>query len=171
MKNKTAVFFLLLFAFSLPAFAAITVDSVQGSLLITQPDGSVKLVDAGEAIPEIQSQSALEVFEGTFKVTVGPDDKVRVACGGNEAEVSGGGTAILQCSQTGGLLTVVAGTAHLREISGEESDVPAGSEKKLNVVQLNKAKPVAAPTDELGTPVEPVTSEPDSRSIEASVSQ
>ncbi len=156
--------------FPASASAAIAVDSFQGSLLITLPDGSVKLVDSGEPLPEIQEQSTLEVFEGQFTLSAGEGEKVRVACGGNEAEVSGPASVTLSCSQTGGLLKVEQGTAHLTEISGEERDVNAGQEVALSIVDAKKAEPVAAPDDN-GTPVEPSASEPDSRSIDASVSQ
>ena len=168
--TKMAAVFILFLIYSIPAFAKVTIDSFKGSLLVTGPDGSIKLVETGEPVPDIQEESTIEVFNGEFVLSAGAGEKIKFACGGNEGEAGSGGASInLSCGETGGLLKVVEGTAHLKIVSGKELDLKTGAEEVLTTIAA-KAKPVAARQNSLGTSSTP-PSEPDSRSIEASVSQ
>lgn len=162
---RAAVLLLFVFSFAVPTFAKITLESVKGSLLITGPDGNVKLVDEGDKIPDIDDQSTIEVFNGEFTAITGPNEKVKFACGGNEGETGGGSKVGLSCGETGGLLKVVEGAAHVKEITGNELDVAAGNEHILKMAPLTTAAPVGAPQDNLGSPA-PSPTEPDSRGIE-----
>ncbi len=167
MNRKHFAFLVISFFFAITcASAEITLEPVSGSLLITSPDGQVKLLDSDEAAPTVLSGSTIEVFQGQFKVTTGAGETVNWACGGNSGAVSGGASVSISCGDDSGLLEVLSGDVKYLDASGVEQTAAAGDKKPLVIAQ-KKAAPAAA-GEETGTDPEDEEGEPDPRSIESS---
>ncbi len=162
-----------LFVFSLvlvpSVFAKISVEFSQGSVIVNSPDGNVKLLDSGEPVPEIQDGSTIEVFQGEFKISTGAGETVGFSCGGNSGTVGGSSSALVTCGESSGTLEVLEGTVTLTDANGNQKNLKAGDKLDLEIVQKS-AEPAAA-EDEEGAAQGNQEEEPDSRSIEASVSQ
>ena len=145
-------------------------EPVAGSLLITSPEGTAKVLDFGELVPDIQNKSSIEVLQGQMKLTVTEEDSAVWTCGGNTGTVSGGASVSVSCGDASGLLEVLEGEVSYTDAEGVTHTVKAGEQVNLKVLPKT-APPAAAASNQEGN--DPVDSnvEPDSRSIEASVSQ
>lgn len=171
MKNYSALavgaLFLFLFtAFSSAGYAAVTVDpQFEGTLVITTPDGEINLIEPGDPIPSIVSDSIIEVFDGKFKVTTGEGDKISVSCLEHEAALSGAASVTLSCGENSGKLTVDQGTVSLTDDEGKTVSLGAGESYDIVMPVLSEAAPTAE-GEELGLPAEDTDNNPDSRNIE-----
>lgn len=172
MKNVKFLLFAVLFSSILAAsqgFAEVILEPLKGSLVITSPDGTVKLLDFGETVPPVSSSSKIEVFQGQMKISVTGDDSASWSCGGNSGSVSGGASVTISCSDSSGLLEVTEGELTYTDTEGVTHTVKAGESADLKVVP--QTAPPAAANDESGGDTENNSEDPDSRSVEASVSQ
>ena len=167
----------LLFAFpARPAWAKVTLQpDFQGTVVITLPNGEISLLEAGDNIPEIPSNSMIEVFDGKFSLTTEQGDKIQVSCLDHDFEIANGGSADLSCAEESGLLKSVKGITKLIDEAGKEAEIKEGEEYPIRVTGAAEQ----APPTEAGEPIggapaggglgdaPPV----DSRSIESSPSQ
>lgn len=156
------------------AFAKITINpDFKGTLVITDPEGEINLVEAGEAVPEIKSKSQVEVFDGSFTLASEAGDEVELICLDYSFVAEGGaGTANLVCGEETGTFKSVKGTYTAIDGEGKESKVVEGTEFPMTLGAMaedEEAEPTAA-AEELGTPPAEEFPEPDTRSIEASPS-
>jgi len=150
---------LLLGIVILPAsslLAAVTVDpGFQGTLVITTPEGEINLVEPGDAIPEIQSGSILEVFDGEFRVTLGEGDEIELSCLENDASASGSASVVLSCGESNGMLKVESGSVTLIDPAGEQIDLAAGSTHEIVLTAIEEA-PATAEGDQRGRALEAI---------------
>lgn len=163
-----AFLFALTFSAS-QGFAEITLEPLKGSLVITSPDGTVKLLDFGETVPAISSKSVIEVFDGQMRIVVTGEDSVTWACGGNTGAIGGGSSAAISCGESSGTLEVLEGELTYTDSDGATQTAKAGETITLKIVP--QTAPPAAADDEEGGDNENNNEAPDSRSVEASVSQ
>lgn len=153
MTFKRALPFVFLYAFfllPLTAYSAVSVESgFQGTLVITSPEGEINLYEPGDALPEIQPGSTLEVFDGSFTVAIGASDKVQLAC--LEHEIAGADASFkLACGETSGTLTAVKGTATVTKPDGTQATVKEGESYNITPAAAEEA-PATAEGDTLGT--------------------
>ncbi len=137
----------------------------EGTLMITTPEGKVVMLDAGNPVPEIPSQSTIEGFQGNLMLTLEPGDSVATGCLGATGSASGPATLSVQCGESEGLVKVIKGTLVFDKFSVSE-----GEQKSLPLEKKAEAPPTAA-GDELGTPTELGAPAVDSRSLQSSPSQ
>lgn len=172
MKNLNRVVFglSLLFPVLLPQVSAeVILEPLKGSLVITAPDGSVKLLDFGETVPDVQPNSNIEVFQGQMKISVTEGDTATWSCGGNSGSVSGGAGATISCGDSTGLLEVTEGELTYTDAQGQAHTLKAGDKAELKIIP--KDTPPVAADDTEGSDPDEENDNTDSRSIEASVSQ
>ena len=163
------IFFLLMQ--SVPAFAKISINSdFQGTVVITLPNGEIALIEHGDPIPDIPQGSTLEVFDGNFTVTTEQGDQCKVSCLEHTGTASNVGSINLSCGEESGLLKVVAGSVHMVDPSGKESDISAGTEYPVQAT-TGEQPPTTGATEPAGTLVSDGAPPPDSRSIESSPSK
>lgn len=154
---------------SIPGWAGITIKSdFTGTLVITTPEGEIQLIEAGEKIPQIPSGSVVEVFDGAFTITTGPEDLVHVSCLEHDATVEGGASLTLVCMESDGSAKVLEGTVILIDTLGKEIILGKGAEY---LIQLTESPEEALPTaagEETGFPYDGDMPDVDSRDIETS---
>lgn len=170
LKIYWAVFlFALILGATSNAYAKITIEpGFTGTILVTTPDGAVKLIDPSSEMPEIPSGSVLDAIDSTLVVKTEAGDSVSVGCLGNSVTASGGASAGITCSSESGKVTALKGDVQVLDASGNTTVVPEGSEKILEVSAL--AAPATADIAGQGQPAEGAP-EVDSRSLESSPSR
>lgn len=157
-----------------PVQAKVAVsEDFTGTLMVILKDGEIKLIEAGEAIPDIPSDSTIQVIDGSVKILTEEGDTVTLACLDHTAVLGGGSSAELACDSAKGLLKVQDGSADVTDPQGATTNVTGGQEYPMKPLE----KPLAAPTAELsGTAGEPAGGDlsdlppVDSRSIDSSPS-
>lgn len=138
-----------------------------GTLLVTQPDGQMALVEQGDVLPELSAGSALEVVEGSFSVTTGSGDSVIIALHGYQVVLDANASVKISSELSSGVIEVLSGSVTLIDLSGNKSTLGAGETKTITVSPLENAEATAA-ADETSFDVEGETP-PDSRNISASL--
>ena len=168
---RTVLFTGVLGIICFPAFAKISLNTdFQGTVVITQPDGELVLLEPGDAIPEIPSGSTIEVIDGTVSISSEAGDKVEVACLDHSASASGAGSVSLNCAEDSGAIKVVQGQVTLTDPNGTQTELEAGKEFAFQrTAAAQTPEPTAATTNDSATSPE-TDSEPDTRSLEASPS-
>lgn len=158
-------------ALSPQAFAKINLDSgFKGTVVVTQPDGELVLLEPGDEIPEIPSGSTIEVIDGTVSISSEEGDEVEVACLDHSASASGAGSLTLNCAEDSGALKVVQGQVTVTDPEGTQTTLEAGKEFAFQrAAEAKTPEPTAATTNDSATAPE-ADSEPDTRSLEASPS-
>lgn len=160
-------------------YAKISVDpSFTGTLLITYPSGEVVLIEPGDPIPDIPSNSILQIFHGQFTVTTEKGDKVQLSCLNHTASVGGGSSAQLSCgdvSENEGVLKALSGAIEIVDAAGQKSTLNEGMDFPIHVTTVQEeTPPTAAPETFGGEPLGDSlgsSSPVDSRGIESSPSQ
>lgn len=176
MKNgtfKMIGFAALLIIGTLPnAFAKITLQpDFEGSVMITTPEGKVTVLSPGDPIPDIPSQSKIEVFDGNMKVQTEDGDTAVCACGGNEGAMSGGASAQINCQESEASIEVLEGKLILRDEAGQTSTLEKGTQKELTLQPETKKAAETGAGNEIGAPVDSGIPPVDSRSIDSSPNQ
>lgn len=165
------VFAFLLLASS-NAHAKITIDpGFTGTILLTAPDGTVKLIDASSEMPEIPSGSVLDAIDSVLVIKTEAGDSVSVGCLGNSVSVSGGSAAGVTCTSEGGEVKALKGEIQVLDAAGAATIVREGSSQPLEPSLLKNAAPATA---DIASPNgQPVAGGPevDSRNIESSPSR
>lgn len=148
------------------AEAKITVKpDFTGTLMITTPEGKVIMLDPTNPVPEILSQSTLEIFQGMMVVNLEKGDQASVGCLGKTGKASGPATFEVQCTEQKGTIKSLVGS-----IVFEEFTVAEGEEKSFPLAEQKEA-PATAAGEEKGTSTDLGVPPVDSRSIQTSPSQ
>jgi hypothetical protein len=165
------VFAFLLLASS-NAYAKITIDpGFTGTILLTAPDGTVKLIDSSSEMPEIPSGSVLDAIDAEFVIKTEAGDSVRVDCLCNSLAVSGGNSVSVKCVNNAGTVKVIKGSGQLSTQTGTETKILQEGWEETLVPSCSTAAPATA---DIASPNgQPVAGGPevDSRNIESSPSR
>lgn len=182
-KKSGAVLFLFLLG-GVQAFAKVTVPEHAGTLVVTFPNGEIKLIDKGETLPDIPTQSKLEILDGTISIGSEDGDSVIAACLRHEANVAGGASAKVTCTPGASQIEAVNGIVVVMDPMGKQTSLDA-KDPANNIYKIQdqgtltaKEKEPAPPT-EAGdipgsTPASGIvgdTTPVDSRSIQSSPGQ
>lgn len=153
--------------------AAIVLDpAFSGTVIVTSPEGEIKIYQPGEPVTAIADNSTVEIFNGDVTVTTEKGDSVNVSCGKASAGVSGGGSAAVSCGEKSGTLKVLTGPVKMLGPDAPKNLLEEGKEYPFGQTgDLAKRAPATADVDDT-TGTTPAGDPPvDSRSIQASQSQ
>ncbi|MBI3313082.1 MAG: hypothetical protein HYZ83_02470 [Candidatus Omnitrophica bacterium] len=146
----------------------------QGTLVVTSASGEVNLINPGEPLPNVSSDSVIEVLNGSFTVATGEGESISLTCHNQTAVVSKGASASLVCSSESGLLKILKGSVTLIDETNKEIVLPEGTEHPIGPAKKKDAPPTGAGEPEGSSPaggdlaqITPV----DSRSLQSSPSQ
>jgi len=155
----------------LSAFSAVSVEpGFEGTLVITTPDGEINLYEPGDTLPEIKTGSVIEVFDGSFTLSAGDGDNVRLACLEHEAS-SQGGSVKLSCGESSGTLNVVQGAASITSPDGTQTALTEGQSFDITLEVVEEAA-ATAEGESLGVEVgDAIPSDVDSTSIDITDNQ
>ena len=180
---KRSLFFLFLFLLGgVSAFAKVSVTEHAGTLVVTLPNGEIKLIDKGEALPDIPTQTKLEILDGNISATAEDGDSIVVACLRHEANLAGGVSGKVVCTPQLSQIEAVDGVIVIVDPNGKqitidskdpnnkifkiEGEAPGGAKKKVPPTEAGglPGSPASTGIAGEGTPV-------DSRDIESSPGQ
>jgi len=116
----------------------------RGTLVVTLPDGRITILEPGDAIPPIPSDSVIEVFDGHFMMNTEEGDCAVMSTLGFEFETCNGASATLIGGETDGKIVVHEGTVILKDEVGQEIPLNAPIEYPFAIGQIIKAPPAAA---------------------------
>lgn len=144
------VFFAVFFqVFSLMA-APVIQPEFEGVLVVTSPAGDLTLLEPGEKIPAIVSDSVIEVFDGSFTVTTGQGDKVTGSCLNHKVKIENGASVKISGTENSGLVTVLEGEATVIDPSGKIRLLKKGEEYPISLTVVTESP---APTTAAGEPL------------------
>lgn len=132
-----------LFLLPLSAFSAVSIESgFEGTLVITTPEGEINLYEPGDALPEIKDGSIVEVFDGSFTLSAGANDNVRLACLEHEV-LAQGGSAKLSCGESTGSLNVLQGSVSVTDPEGTQTTLNEGQSYDITLEVVEEAEATA----------------------------
>ncbi|MBI3316509.1 MAG: hypothetical protein HYZ85_00700 [Candidatus Omnitrophica bacterium] len=154
------------------SWAKITVDpAFQGTLVITSESGEISLYEVGESIGEIPQGASLEVFDGSFQLTLEAGDKISVECLTYTFDAQGPSSLTLTCGENEGTLEAVKGDIKGVSPEGEALQIKEGTAFPLKWTDDAGEVPPTAEGETVATTPEPSDpAPPDSRSIQSSPS-
>ncbi|MBI3307291.1 MAG: hypothetical protein HYZ84_05775 [Candidatus Omnitrophica bacterium] len=172
LEFKIAVFGIMsLFFCSAQTYAMTINPDFQGTLVVTSPAGEVNLINAGEPVPDLVSNSIIEVLNGEFTIATAENESVQLSCHGASVSVDGGSSASLSCGGDSGLLKALKGSVTVLDAAGKKIVLAEGEEYSIGSGEKKKAPATAAGEPTGGAPIggglaqnTPV----DSRSLESS---
>lgn len=175
MKNfkLTMMIVMLVFAVAGTAQARISLDAdYKGTVIVTNPDAKVTVLDEGMPVPEISDTSKLEVFDGSMIVKLEKGETLSLFCGGNKGSVSGPAAISIMCTDKEAYYQVIEGSLTLLTNKNETFELKEGERKDVEInpdiedaeeTEANPESGTRLNTNDLTPPV-------DSRSLESSPS-
>jgi len=152
---------------NLPGIESTTGDFA-GTLVLTGPDGQIKIYESGDAVPEIVSQSTIEIFDGHISVALQEGDKATFSLLGNEFKAENETEVTLICGVNDCKIVVRKGLVSYTDETGQVGTVKAPDEFQVFLGKPLTAEPTAE-GETTGFNLEPEVV-PDSRNIESSPS-
>lgn len=155
----------------LSAFSAVSIEpTFEGTLVITTPEGEINLYEPGDTLPEIASGSIVEVFDGSFTLSAGSGDNVRLACLEHEVAAQGG-SAKLSCGESTGTLNVLQGSVTVTPPEGTQTTLTEGQSYDITLEVVEEAE-ATAEGEALGLELgDDIAADVDSTSIDVSDNQ
>ena len=155
------------------AGAAIVIQpDFQGTLILTSPEGEVNVIEPGDPIPQVPSNSTIEAINGQFTIRTDEGETVKASCHRSQATAANGGAFSMNCGAEAGVLKALEGSVALLDSSGKQTVLEAGSEYPIPGGEPSEEAPATAATVPTGgLPVGAGLGEGapvDSRSIESS---
>ena len=127
------------------AIAGVTISpDFQGMLVITDQNGEVTILEAGDAVPPVSSGATLEVFDGNFTATADNNDVVLLTCLQHDVSVGAGAQVALSCQEESGLVEVLKGNVKLTDNLGNEHDLVEGTKYPIELLTEETAPPTGA---------------------------
>jgi len=125
------------------ATAAVTVSDLSGTLVVTTLDGDINLYEPGDNFSGISSNSLLEVFDGSLKVSIEEGDTIQISCLGHEGTSLGPAAIELMCEETTGKIRAVKNSVNISKPDGESLLLEEGGEFLIGADEAAEAPATA----------------------------